>query len=449
MEVTGVKAASAVSGTSTKEWERAGSTCPPRADPSVVRSLLFAIGERLGCDQTTRRAHHDRTVGKPSTVVGQPGGGGGRLVAMRQPGRWLSGLRPGGLWPIKNEYGNVEWAYGAAAKPYVNWAGSMAASLETGVTWNIFIWSWIDTKLLQYTPASAFANYCGNVELCRLTEQVVFSNPYKVSQYNHWNSPYLDHDAEIVREDDILKHEVDGLKSMFRKRSQALIHGDMHTGSIMIGYPRNHVEVAGEEAASARSCNRRIPRIAGPTQPLIGPISYCRFRRRRSPRNRRPSPENNRPKPMVAGSHRRRTLDRENAAAHPCRLRISKIAGEELSPDRVSKKPCRSRQRRSRLCVILPPPDPKDRRTYLHKSFIVIEEESLLGEEGDVDASFYQRFKKVIKFLYEDDEESLSVDIVSWRIDVISQISTQINSFGCRMFVMRYMETVLKKSENK
>ncbi|KAK8934099.1 Methylthioribose kinase [Platanthera zijinensis] len=59
------------------------------------------------------------------------------------------------------------------------------------------------------------ANYCGNVELCRLTEQVVFSDPYKVSQYNHWNSPYHDYDAEIVREDDILKLEVAGLKSMY------------------------------------------------------------------------------------------------------------------------------------------------------------------------------------------------------------------------------------------
>ncbi|KAK8948357.1 Methylthioribose kinase [Platanthera zijinensis] len=61
---------------------------------------------------------------------------------------------------------------------------------------------------------TSFANYCGNVELCRLTEQVVFSDPYKVSQYNRWNSPYHDYDAEIVREDDILKLEVAGLKSI-------------------------------------------------------------------------------------------------------------------------------------------------------------------------------------------------------------------------------------------
>ncbi|KAK8917025.1 Methylthioribose kinase [Platanthera zijinensis] len=78
------------------------------------------------------------------------------------------------------------------------------------------------------------ANYCGNAELCRHTGQVVFSDPYRVSQYNRWTSPYLDHDAETVREDDILKLEVAGLKSMFCERSQALIHGDLHTGSVMV-----------------------------------------------------------------------------------------------------------------------------------------------------------------------------------------------------------------------
>ncbi|KAK6121410.1 hypothetical protein DH2020_044835 [Rehmannia glutinosa] len=78
------------------------------------------------------------------------------------------------------------------------------------------------------------AKYCGNVELCRLTEQVVFSDPYKVSEYNHWTTPYLDDDAKAVREDNILKLEVAELKSKFCERAQALIHGDLHTGSVMV-----------------------------------------------------------------------------------------------------------------------------------------------------------------------------------------------------------------------
>ncbi|CAK8573896.1 unnamed protein product [Lathyrus sativus] len=78
------------------------------------------------------------------------------------------------------------------------------------------------------------AEFCGNVELCRLTEQVVFSDPYKVSEYNRWTSPDLDRDAEAVREDNLLKLEVAELKSKFCERAQALIHGDLHTGSVMV-----------------------------------------------------------------------------------------------------------------------------------------------------------------------------------------------------------------------
>ncbi|PON58084.1 Methylthioribose kinase [Trema orientale] len=93
------------------------------------------------------------------------------------------------------------------------------------------------TSLLYRTTTehkSAVAEFCGNVELCRLTEQVVFSDPYKVSEYNHWTSPHLDLDAEAVRNDNALKAEIAELKSKFCERSQALIHGDLHTGSVMV-----------------------------------------------------------------------------------------------------------------------------------------------------------------------------------------------------------------------
>ncbi|RRT59183.1 hypothetical protein B296_00009235 [Ensete ventricosum] len=74
------------------------------------------------------------------------------------------------------------------------------------------------TSLLYHATLEhrhAVAEFCGNAELCRLTEQVVFSDPYKVAQYNRWTSPHLDHDAEAVRDDDILKIEVAELKSMY------------------------------------------------------------------------------------------------------------------------------------------------------------------------------------------------------------------------------------------
>lgn len=69
--------------------------------------------------------------------------------------------------------------------------------------------------LLNTCWLHAVAEFCGNVELCRLTEQVVFSDPYKVSEYNRWTSPDLDRDAEAVREDNLLKLEVAELKAKY------------------------------------------------------------------------------------------------------------------------------------------------------------------------------------------------------------------------------------------
>lgn len=100
------------------------------------------------------------------------------------------------------------------------------------------------TSLLYLTTTqhkSAVAEFCGNVELCRLTEQVVFSDPYKISEFNRWTTPYLDSDAEAVRNDHILKLEVAELKSKFCEKTQALIHGDLHTGSVMVTHESTQV----------------------------------------------------------------------------------------------------------------------------------------------------------------------------------------------------------------
>ncbi|GAB4852867.1 hypothetical protein Ancab_017064 [Ancistrocladus abbreviatus] len=103
----------------------------------------------------------------------------------------------------------------------------------------LFFTSLLYTTTMQHKRA--VAEFCGNVELCRHTAQVVFSDPYKVCQYNHWTSPYLDRDAEAIREDNLLKLEVCQLKSMFCERAQALIHGDLHTGSVMVTHDSTQV----------------------------------------------------------------------------------------------------------------------------------------------------------------------------------------------------------------
>ncbi|MCO5551210.1 hypothetical protein L7F22_004709 [Adiantum nelumboides] len=84
------------------------------------------------------------------------------------------------------------------------------------------------------THRSAVAEFCGNVELCRLTEQVIFTEPYMEASNNRWTSPQLDEDVQALRNDEVLKLELADLKAMFCERSQALIHGDLHSGSVMV-----------------------------------------------------------------------------------------------------------------------------------------------------------------------------------------------------------------------
>ena len=78
------------------------------------------------------------------------------------------------------------------------------------------------------------ALFCGNAALCKLTEDVIFTEPYMVHDNNRWTSPQLDDLAATLRADAALKRAVSRLKCKFMGNAEALIHGDLHTGSIMV-----------------------------------------------------------------------------------------------------------------------------------------------------------------------------------------------------------------------
>ena len=78
------------------------------------------------------------------------------------------------------------------------------------------------------------AVFCGNTALCKLTEDVIFTEPYMVHDHNWWTSPQLDDLAVAFRADAALKRAVSRLKCKFMGNAEALIHGDLHTGSIMV-----------------------------------------------------------------------------------------------------------------------------------------------------------------------------------------------------------------------
>ena len=78
------------------------------------------------------------------------------------------------------------------------------------------------------------AVFCGNTALCNITEDLIFTEPYMVWDNNRWTSPQLDDIAAAFRADAPLKRAVSRLKCKFMGSAEALIHGDLHTGSIMV-----------------------------------------------------------------------------------------------------------------------------------------------------------------------------------------------------------------------
>ncbi|MCG8478269.1 MAG: S-methyl-5-thioribose kinase [Spirochaetales bacterium] len=72
-----------------------------------------------------------------------------------------------------------------------------------------------------------------NPALCKITEDLVFSEPYFDARNNRID-PEIRSRAEENWRDDALKREVAVLKESFMTHSQALIHGDLHTGSVFV-----------------------------------------------------------------------------------------------------------------------------------------------------------------------------------------------------------------------
>lgn len=72
-----------------------------------------------------------------------------------------------------------------------------------------------------------------NPHLNKIQEDFVFTNPFMTSPENKWN-PLLDAEAQAVRRHSALKIAIADLKNGYMTNGQALIHSDLHTGSIMV-----------------------------------------------------------------------------------------------------------------------------------------------------------------------------------------------------------------------
>lgn len=85
------------------------------------------------------------------------------------------------------------------------------------------------TAQLKKAEVSRFTN----PELCQITEDLFFSDPYQDHERNQFDEALLPQ-VLALRNDAALKLAVAGLKHRFLSKAEALLHGDIHSGSIFV-----------------------------------------------------------------------------------------------------------------------------------------------------------------------------------------------------------------------
>jgi len=70
-----------------------------------------------------------------------------------------------------------------------------------------------------------------NPDLCKITEDLFFMDPYCDHERNNIND-FVREQAEALWDDEVLKREVAKLKARFLSQPEALLHGDLHSGSV-------------------------------------------------------------------------------------------------------------------------------------------------------------------------------------------------------------------------
>ncbi len=80
-----------------------------------------------------------------------------------------------------------------------------------------------------------------NKELCDLTEKFIFTHPFYKSETNSYSPDLTPEDLAIIHADKDLRVEVSRIRHRFMNNTDCLLHGDFHTGSIMVNENESYV----------------------------------------------------------------------------------------------------------------------------------------------------------------------------------------------------------------
>jgi 5-methylthioribose kinase len=91
-----------------------------------------------------------------------------------------------------------------------------------------------DLYLTAAVKKERIGTFLANSAMCKISEDLIFDEPYFSAPLNRHTRPQLDALAESVHRDTPLKLAVQELKARFLSNAEALLHGDLHTGSVLV-----------------------------------------------------------------------------------------------------------------------------------------------------------------------------------------------------------------------
>lgn len=113
-----------------------------------------------------------------------------------------------------------------------------------------------------------------NPELCAISETLVFSEPYCNGKNRNRITPGNENFIQkTLYNDEALKAEVASLRETFMNKAEALIHGDLHTGSIFIGSSAG-IPIDTNTTPDRNATSEPCMKIIDPEFAFYGPIGY-------------------------------------------------------------------------------------------------------------------------------------------------------------------------------
>jgi len=91
-----------------------------------------------------------------------------------------------------------------------------------------------ELRLTGSEKKERMAIFLANTAMCQISEDLIFDEPYFAAPMNRHTAPQLDSVALALARDTELKVAVQTMKWRFMNQPECLVHGDLHTGSIMV-----------------------------------------------------------------------------------------------------------------------------------------------------------------------------------------------------------------------